>query len=362
MSPNDAGRETPPKAARGPRVFKTDDPTLVDIDSAAPETDAAAGRGEGAPPASSPARDGTLALPTRAGITRGIRWGALFVSAMMALATLALGVWFARFVSVTLGRDDWVGWTATGLLALGGVALLVIVLREIVGIARLARLGRFRREAEAALAAKDVRKERAAAKKLTGLMSGRADTAWGVSCFRQHQGDVLDPGQLLALADREILAPLDIKARRQVLESARRVSVVTALSPITLITIGFVLIENVRMLRRLATQYGGAPGLIGALRLGSMVIGHLIAAGGVALTDDLLGQFLGQDLLRRFSARLGEGAFNGALTARIGATAIAVIRPLPFLEAPPVRVRDIVKELFRRTGVDDAITKDGGKG
>ena len=81
MSPNDAGRAPTPRAARGPRVFKTHDPTLVDIDSAASETDAAAGGGEGAPPASSPARDGTLALPTRAGITRGIRWGALFVSA-----------------------------------------------------------------------------------------------------------------------------------------------------------------------------------------------------------------------------------------------------------------------------------------
>ena len=51
------------------------------------------------------------------------------------------------------------------------------------------------------------------------------------------------------------------------------------------------------------------------------------------MTDDLLGQFLGQDILRRLSRRLGEGAFNGALTARIGIAAIEVIRPLPFLAA-----------------------------
>jgi putative membrane protein len=102
------------------------------------------------------------------------------------------------------------------------------------------------------------------------------------------------------------------------------------------------------MLRATATLYGGRPGLIGAIRLGRMVVGHLIATGGLALTDDLLGQFLGQDLLRRLSRRLGEGVFNGALTARIGTVAIAICRPLPFIETSPIRLRDFVGELVRR--------------
>ena len=84
-----------------------------------------------------------------------------------------------------------------------------------------------------------------------------------------------------------------------------------------------------------------------ALKLARMVVTHIIATGGVALTDDLVGQFLGQDLVRRLSHRLGEGVFNGALTARVGAAAIAVIRPLPFIEAQPIRVRDLVGEVVR---------------
>ena len=73
----------------------------------------------------------------------------------------------------------------------------------------------------------------------------------------------------------------------------------------------------------------------------------------MALTDDLLGQFLGQDLLRRLSRRFGEGAFNGALTARVGAAAVVVCRPLPFITAPPIRARDMLAELFRRSGSSD---------
>ena len=57
---------------------------------------------------------------------------------------------------------------------------------------------------------------------------------------------------------------------------------------------------------------------------------------------------LGQDLVRRLSRRLGEGIFHAALTARIGAAAVEVTRPLPFIEAPPIRVRDFLGELMRR--------------
>ena len=75
------------------------------------------------------------------------------------------------------------------------------------------------------------------------------------------------------------------------------------------------------------------------MRLGRMVFAHIVATGGVAMTDDLLGQFLGQDILRRLSRRLGEGAFNGALTARIGVTALEVIRPMPFRRQAAPRAR-----------------------
>ena len=119
------------------------------------------------------------------------------------------------------------------------------------------------------------------------------------------------------------------------------------MSPMALIAVGYVLIENLRLLRALAALYGGRPGFLGVLRLAHLVFAHMLATGGVALTDDLLGQFLGQDILRRLSRRLGEGAFNGALTARIGIAAIEVIRPLPYLAAKPPRVRDVLGEVLK---------------
>lgn len=328
---------------RKPRVFAADDPALV-----APSPSVAADRDDLADDAGGA---GSNISHAPLSFSRGIRWGALFFSAMLGLASLAASVSFARFVAQALERNDWIGWTATGLAAIGALAALVIVVRELFGLFRFARLGRLRRDAAAALASKDKKHERSAVRDLRALFAGRRDVRWGLARLAEHEGDVRDPGDLLRLADREVLGPLDAQARRLILASSKRVSTVTALSPMVWIAMGYVLVENLRMLRSLAGLYGGRPGGMGALRLGRMVVAHIIATGGIAMTDDLLGQFLGQDLLRRLSRRLGEAAFNGALTARVGVAAIDVTRPLPFIDATPVRVRDIVPELFKRTGV-----------
>lgn len=322
---------------REPRVFRVDDPS---IDPSEDDGDGDEGGAAHRPAAT----DRRL---TGGDIQRGLRWGGVLLSAMAALATLAASLWFARFVSVALERNDWVGWLAAGLLGLIILALVAILLKELLGFRRMARLSRLRKSVDAALASADQAGERAAVAQLARHYRGRSDLKWGLARLSDHRRGVLEPGELLRLADRELLIPLDAEARRTILKSSKRVATVTALSPILTLAMIYVLVENVRMFRALAALYGGRPGGLGALRLGKLVVGHVVATGGVAMTDDLLGQFLGQDVLRRVSRRLGEGAFNGALTARLGVAAVEVTRPLPFLDAEKLRVREIFQELFR---------------
>jgi putative membrane protein len=331
---------------RRPRAFSPDDPAL----EAAAEAAAAASRPE-APLAARRARQSaarTSVRPTFGDLSRGIRWGAVLLSSLAGLFAMATVLWFTRYVEVALQRQDWVGWLAFALLCLVGLSVLVFILREIVGLFRLARLGRLRSDVREAMNENDLARERRAVRHLKTILSGRADLAWPLARFAEHEQAVLNAGELLALADRELMVPLDQEARRTVLAAAKRIGMVTAISPMAWVAVLYVLVENLRMLRAIAGLYGGRPGPLGALRLARMVVGHIIATGGVALTDDLLGQFLGQDLLRRLSRRLGEGAFNGALISRVGATAVEVCRPLPFIVAPPIRARDMLAEAFRR--------------
>lgn len=331
-----------PRAAdqpRTPRAFSVSDPALETAAIPEPEPQPASAD---ASPLEAPART------TLADVQHGIRWGAILFSAGAALASLAAGVWFARFVSLALSRDDWIGWTAFALLAIAGTAAAVLIARELIGLMRLGRLKALRREVDTALTKRDLKAEARAVQHLESLFKARPEMRWPLARLAEHKADVRDPGDLLKLADRELVAPLDAPARRTILKSAKRVGTVTAMSPIGWIAVVFVAVESLRMLRTLAGLYGGRPGGLGALRLARLVIGHMIATGGIALTDDLLGQFIGQDLLRRLSRRLGEGMFNGALTARIGVAAIEVCRPLPWLDTTPVRAREIAAELFKK--------------
>lgn len=327
---------------RRPQVFEADDPGLA----MAPDTVPSEPRGR--PRASPEGDEGTVAL--RIGLDearRGFRWGAMLLATMSALASIALALSFARFVSVAFERSDWIGWTSFGLLALAALSAVMIVVRETLGFLRLRRLGRTRADADKALSSRDLALEKLAAAGILTSFESRPDCAWALARFKERSADAADPGDLLRLIDRHLLAHLDGEARRIVAASARRVGTVSAISPSAAITVVWVLVENLRLLRRLAGLYGGRPGYMATARLAKLVVGHIVATGGIAMTDDLLGQFLGQDLLRRLSRRLGESVFNAALTARVGAAGIGVIRPLPYLEASPVRARDFIGEIVR---------------
>jgi putative membrane protein len=246
-----------------------------------------------------------------------------------------------------LARQDWIGWLAIALIALAAFTASMIVIREIWALMRLSRLGRLRQKAARALSHGDKVAADGVAQRVSALYRHRDDLEWARSRLADHDNDIMNAAERLSLTERELMTPLDGQARAIVADAAKRVSVLTAISPIALIDIAFVAVQNMSMLRRLASLYGARPGGIGLFRLARMVVTHLVLTGGIAIGDDLLQQVIGHGVTAKLSARLGEGVVNGALTARIGIAAIDVCRPLPFMKGERPRIRDIVASLAR---------------
>ena len=139
----------------------------------------------------------------------------------------------------------------------------------------------------------------------------------------------MDESDRLRLVERYLVAPRDEDAHRIIARAARRVTLITTVTPVAALDIAFVAVQNLRMVRELASLYGGRPSTLATLRLMRMVMSHLAVTGGLALSDSLLQHVVGKGLIGRLSSRFGEGAVNGILTARIGLAARDVCRPIP---------------------------------
>ena len=280
------------------------------------------------------AMQAVAALSARRGsaMTRFAIW------AFGAVFSFALSVAAYDFVTGLLARNVVLGWLAMGLVGAAVLAGVILGLREWAAFIRLRRLDGLHQRAEAAQAAANLAEARRVTDALARLYAARGDVAWGLARFSERQAEVMDADALLALAERELLTPLDAEAQMVIEAAARQVATVTALVPLALADVATALVANLRMIRRIAEIYGGRSGSFGSLRLLRRVFASLVAAGALALTDDLIGSVAGGGVLSKLSRRFGEGVVNGALTARVGVAAMELCRPLPFaaLEKPGV--------------------------
>jgi len=275
-------------------------------------------------------------------------WLGILLSALSGLLLLGLGLAVEKLIVDLYVIAPWLGWVALALAVLAVLAFLAIIGREVAGIWREQKIESLREAAIDALAVKDHKAAKGIVSDLLSLYGGRASAAQGSARLRGLTDEIIDADDRLAIAERELLAPLDAQAKRAIAAAAKQVSLVTAVSPRAIVDVAFVIFAAVRLLRTLSRIYGGRPGLFGFLRLAKAAFNHLAVTGGMAVGDSLMQQVLGLGLAARISAKLGEGVLNGLMTARFGLAALSVCRPLPFIREETPRIGDVAGELISR--------------
>ncbi|MBB4051521.1 putative membrane protein [Devosia subaequoris] len=324
--------ETSAERTRAPRAFTPDRAEIVEV----------AFTPEAQPDLIAPA-------PRRMGWRGRLAWttGGILISAGLGLAA-------DRLIRDLFARHEWLGWAGLGILGAFLVAVIALIIREMAALRRLSVLDAVRAEAARAHADNDRKRAGSVLDHLNGVYSARPDLARARKSLNDQTGDLFDGAEVIALAERSLMTPLDARSRALVAASARRVALVTAVSPRALIDVAFVIYESIRLAGAIAALYGARPGLFGFWRLAGAVLTHLAVTGGLVLTDGVVEQLVGQGLAAKLSARLGEGVVNGLMTVRVGIAAMRVVRPLPFETLSQPTVRDFIPELVK-------VTTDAGK-
>lgn len=324
-----------------PAIFRLDDPGIVVTPTAEPralvptEDGLSVGHTEFAP------------ATRRPGFFRRMSWNGLFWVSAAGLTLLAMGLGIADLVSDLLARSAVAGFAGAVLAAVAATALAAIVTREALGLVRLDTIDTMRERATAVLASDDRTAGRALGRDLIALTRRMPRLAHGRARLESHLGDIIDGRDLVRLSERELMAPLDREAQNLIAAAARRVSVVTAVSPRAAVDMFFVLVTALGLMRRLALLYGGRPGTLGLMKLMRHAVSHIALTGGMAAGDSLIQQMIGHGLAAKLSAKLGEGVLNGLLTARLGLAAMDATRPLPFTALRRPALNDLAGALLR---------------
>lgn len=266
--------------------------------------------------------------------------------AIATLVSLSFGLWAEALITDLFARSPITGWLGASALLMLVLSFLFLIAREIVGIAKLRSIEKLRRDIDKALPSPNIPEARKLVSRITKVVAERPKTAHGRQILKEAEADIIDGDNLLALAETQLLENLDKEARRMILASAKRVSVVTAVSPKALIDTGFVLYEMVRLTRRLANLYGAHPGFFGILKLLRSIVSHLAVTGTVAIGESLIQQFVSHGIAGKISARFGEGVINGIMTTRFGIIAMELSRPMPFNHLKRPQIKNFLSELI----------------
>ena len=143
---------------RPPQVFDPSDPRLRQT-GATGASGSAQSSGDSAEAEilpQPPAKPSLLRVPTAADLQRGINWGLWLAGSAISLLVMSIALRFWTFVWELFLRQDWIGWVAVTLAAILVLSLVMLLAGEVLGMFRLAKLQKLRRQTDAVLLRDDL--------------------------------------------------------------------------------------------------------------------------------------------------------------------------------------------------------------
>jgi len=329
-----------PSQQRKPALFEIDDTTITVTDQQKETTNNLTNSDLNTPISTPP-----TIIPDQAStslFSKLFSVGFLLTSSIMGIIVLWLTSKLVTSFEQILERGDILGWSFFILLIIALTSILIMITREIIGILGIRKLKNLRTTARQAYNENKIKPARHYLNEVKSLYETTPERAWMLDRIKTLDNEIMDGQEIIELVDKELGTSLDKQAKIIIAAHARQISLITAIAPGPFIDMAAVAILNLRMIRKITQTYGVRPGFWGQMRLSRNVLAHLALSGGISMTSDLLQPLIGTSIASKLSKKLGEGLFNGALTIRIGLSAIEITRPIPYVATKPPSFRKLV--------------------
>ncbi len=209
-----------------------------------------------------------------------LSWGGVFWSAFTGLISLAATLWVTKLVEELYAQSAILGMVGFALATALAVAALFLIAREIRTMIRQNKIALLHIALANARTEDDGKIARAQLAELCQLYEKRPETGQARARLLELSKQIIDGRDLIDLAERTLMLPLDELARREIAGASKRVSMVTTISPRAMLDVIFVAAQAIVLMRRIAEIYGGRPGLLGFFKLARSVGSHLAITGG----------------------------------------------------------------------------------
>jgi len=189
-------------------------------------------------------------------------------------------------------------------------------------------------------------------------IKSRLDRFYAILNDSHHDQDVC------ALFSKEVMSEIDQQAYAIVVQRSKETALMVMFSPVPLLDVILTLWRNIKMIRDIATLYGGRPQFLGSIALVTSVVQNLIYADVSEIVADSVAEIFGSSMISVMSAGAAQGLGSGVMTARVGLQAMQSCRPLPFAEEEKPRLKEIrweivssIKKLFNTKKTEEKIEK-----
>jgi uncharacterized protein (TIGR01620 family) len=269
-------------------------------------------------------------------------WSSPIFMLLLLIITIG-GLQVYELISSAFEKSTLAGWCWSGGISFVLFLVILSIFRELTSVWRLKNTYESRVRYEKLLQQGNGSEAVALCKKMFSITD--ASSQAHLESFLKKVKPNFSAEEIFDIYEREVLSPLDKKAKAIVIKRSRETGVVVALSPIAWLDMAFSLARSLRMVREIAEVYGYHCGLWGRFELYRKIIRNVVFIGIADLTTDAITDAIGAKTFAKLSAAVGQGLAAGIYSTRLGYMTIKAIRPLP-ISRDKLRLADLRKEMI----------------